>query len=96
MTTKQNESNDFYTTHDLKCWPVSFDAIERGDKNHEVRRTDRDFKVGDFLRLKRWAPEEKIYTGRVLVVRITYCQDLQIYNPWLGGYCSMSIERIKK
>ena len=96
MTPKSNDSKDFSTTHDLKTWPESFDAIESGKKNHEFRFDDRDFKVGDFLRLKRWDPKEKIYTGRELVVRITYCHRLEVYSAWLAGYCTMSIERIKK
>lgn len=41
------------TEHELKCWPVYFDAIRRGEKNFEVRRDDRGFQKGDVLKLCR-------------------------------------------
>lgn len=41
------------TEHILKCWPVYFDAIERGDKNFDVRLDDRGFQKGDTLVLQR-------------------------------------------
>lgn len=96
MTQKQGELNDFFTTHDLKTWPEPFDAMATGVKTHEVRRNDRDFKIGDFLRLKRWDPVAEIYTGTEIVFRVTYCHDLGIYCHELEGFVSMSIERIKK
>lgn len=39
--------------HELKTLDMYFDAIAAGDKPFEVRRHDRDFQVGDFLRLHR-------------------------------------------
>jgi ASC-1-like (ASCH) protein len=44
--------------HILKCWPVYFDAIQRGDKNFEVRRDDRGFQRGDILVLQRTSERE--------------------------------------
>lgn len=68
------------TTHELKCWREPFQAVLDRQKHHEVRRADRDFKVGDFLELREWAfdvakngvdaPGQ--YTGRSLRARITY------------------------
>ena len=73
------------TTHELKCWPEPFSAVIAGTKRHEVRRADRDFKVGDVLQLREWdpsawgadAPESNAngagkYTGRSAEVRVTY------------------------
>jgi hypothetical protein len=67
------------TTHELKTWPESFDALVRGDKKHEIRRDDRGFSTGDVLLLREWHPhavadlgEEGAYTGRELRMRITY------------------------
>lgn len=37
--------------HELKTWLPYFDAIVDGTKLFEVRKNDRDFQVGDCLRL---------------------------------------------
>lgn len=43
--------------HTVKCWPVYFDAIERGDKNFDVRRDDRGYQKGDTIVLQRTRPD---------------------------------------
>lgn len=48
--------------HALKTWPDFFDAVQRGDKPFEVRKADRDFRVGDVLALQRWDPDSGDYT----------------------------------
>lgn len=61
------------TTHELKCWPQFFSAIADGRKRHDLRRShDRDFAVGDQLRLREFDPDADLYTGRVQTVEITY------------------------
>lgn len=44
--------------HTLKTWPVYYDAIERGEKNFEVRRDDRGFQKGDVLILQRTGTDD--------------------------------------
>ena len=59
--------------HKVKSWPQFFEAALSGSKTHEVRRlTDRDYRVGDRLRLQEYDPTTKSYSGRELVLRITY------------------------
>lgn len=61
------------TTHDLKTWPEFYIAIENGDMTFELRKDDdRGFRVGDFLRLKEWLPSFEKYTGRQMVVQVSY------------------------
>lgn len=59
-------------THELKTWPVYYGAVACGDKPFEVRKADRDFKVGDLLFLREWCPERKVYTGASLIRSVTY------------------------
>ena len=40
--------------HILKTDTAAFDAVQRGDKNFEVRRDDRMFQAGDTLTLERY------------------------------------------
>lgn len=61
--------------HELKSWPEFFDAVRDGSKTFEIRRNDRDYRVGDLLELRRWSPLEERYTGEQLLVRVTYMTD---------------------
>lgn len=47
------------STHTLKTWPVFFEAILSEQKRHELRKWDREFSVGDVLRLREWDPEHQ-------------------------------------
>jgi hypothetical protein len=70
--------------HDLKVVPEVWDDLESGRKNFEVRFAgDREFSVGDQLRLREWRgdiglPEgqkwttEHGYSGREVTRRVTY------------------------
>lgn len=60
--------------HDLKTYPQDFEAVWSEEKMFEVRRNDRNFKVGDMISLKEYDPESG-YTGREVDVAITYILD---------------------
>lgn len=57
-------------THELKIAPRWFEDVQSGRKNFEIRRNDRDFKIGDYLLLKEW--ERGKYTGREITRKIQY------------------------
>lgn len=59
-------------THKLKTWPVFFQAILEGRKKHEIRVNDRDYRAGDSLVLQEYEPEVGRYTGREIIVQVTY------------------------
>lgn len=48
-------------THELKLDVKYFDKVKNGTKNFEIRKNDRDFKVGDILILKAFMPGLKIF-----------------------------------
>jgi len=59
-----------HDTHELKIIPKWFDDVKEGRKNFEIRRADRDFKVGDYLILREWNKGK--FTKRFLIRQIEY------------------------
>lgn len=74
--------------HELKTWPRFFNELWQGRKHTEFRRHDRDFRVGDVLRLREWDPETKEYSGRELSRKITY---LFVPNQ-AADFCVLELE----
>lgn len=65
------------STHELKIWPVFFNAYAEGVKRAETRLDDRGFKVGDTLHLREYNPKKKQpYTGRMLKAKILHITKL--------------------
>jgi ASC-1-like (ASCH) protein len=58
--------------HKLKIQPEYFKEVCTGKKSFEIRKNDRDFKVGDMLLLQEYLPESNSYTGRVVERKVTY------------------------
>lgn len=48
--------------HELKIWPAYYGAVKAGVKTFEYRENDRNFCVGDTIRLREYEPESKKYT----------------------------------
>lgn len=61
--------------HDLKIAPRYMRAQLAGTKNFEIRKNDRDYKVGDRLWLREWDGSK--YTGRKLTVYVTFITDYE-------------------
>ncbi len=82
-------------THDLKTWPLYFEAVWSGIKKFEVRKNDRDFEEGDTLYLKEYDPETDRQTGRMVMAKIVY---LMVGGNFgiAEGYCVLGIEMLKK
>ena len=45
--------------HYLKTWPQFYKEVEAGNKTFELRKNDRDYKVGDVLVLQEYNPDKK-------------------------------------
>lgn len=95
--------------HILKCHPVYFDAIERGEKTFEIRRDDRAFQKGDTLILQRtredrtyeveWPfdhitpPGARVRAKREIAVKVLWILTGGQFGVEPGFVC-MSVERI--
>jgi hypothetical protein len=58
--------------HELKVWPEYFEPLAKRIKTFEIRKNDRDFRIGDVLILKEFDPETNNYTGRTVERKVTY------------------------
>lgn len=77
-------------THDLKTWPTPYDAVAAGLKPWELRLNDRDYRVGDRLRLRRWVPVAESYSGEETTRQVAWL----LKGPAFGlpeGYVIMSL-----
>lgn len=69
-------------THKLKTYPNFFQVVEKGEKTFEVRKNDRNFKIGDNIILDEYDPIENMYSGRHIHATITYIMDDN--NPFIN------------
>lgn len=74
------------TIHELKISPKYFEDVKANKKNFELRKDDRDFKVGDFITLREY--DNGQYTGREIKnIPIVYIlRDVPEYGL-KEGYC---------
>ncbi|EYT96280.1 ASCH/PUA domain-containing protein [Enterococcus mundtii] len=77
-------------THELKILPEYFEAVTSGRKRFEIRKNDRDYKVGDLLYLREWNADE--FTGDSYKAEVTYITDYEQKD----GYVVMGIEGLEE
>ena len=82
------------TRHELKTWPKYFAAVRSGQKRFEIRRNDRDFKVGDVLALREYDPETEAYTGQVEERQITFLLSEEDYGGVIHGFVAIGFGEI--
>lgn len=82
--------------HDLKIEPIYFNAIKHGFKTHEIRKNDRDFKIGDLLLLTSTKQQESTLKTRSqqIFVRVNYIDFGGKYGI-APDYVVMSIEVVE-
>lgn len=76
-------------THDLKIYPEFFSAVSTGVKRAELRKNDRDYRVGDTLHLMETPRGSCHQTGEFINVKITHIADV---GEWMPGYVLLSVE----
>ncbi|HBM3131543.1 TPA: DUF3850 domain-containing protein [Klebsiella michiganensis] len=77
-------------THELKIFPEFFSAVCTGVKRAELRKNDRDYRVGDTLHLLETPRGSCHSTGEFINATITHIADV---GEWMPGYVLLSIER---
>lgn len=80
--------------HELKCDMGYYNHVVDGTKTFELRKNDRDYKVGDRLLLRETTPLGS-YTGEACLVEVTYV--LPGYNGVLvPGHCILAVKLIER
>lgn len=74
--------------HELRLASMYFEDVASGKKSFELRKNDRNFKVGDTLRLKEYIAGKE--TGRYIDTDIVYMLD--DYTGLADGYCILGIK----
>ncbi len=76
--------------HELKTKPEYFSSVRNGEKTFEVRKNDRPFEIGDYAAFNEIDESGTYYTGRALLMRITYVlDDEEFCKP---GYIILGLE----
>ena len=77
--------------HELKISPKYFDDVKSGNKRFEIRKDDRDYKVGDLITLKEY--ENGQYTGREIKnIPIRYIlRNVTFEYGLMDGYCILGL-----
>lgn len=79
--------------HDLKTWPVYFRAAKSGEKPFDVRRNDRNFRVGDFVTLREYDPATETLTDDTATFVITYILPGSQFGI-LPGFVVLGLKRV--
>jgi hypothetical protein len=80
--------------HELKCWSEFFQPIWDDKKTFEIRKDERNFKVGDRILLREYNPTLKIYSQRSIVAQIIYILHDDNYLSY--GYVAFSMKILEK
>jgi hypothetical protein len=81
--------------HELKTWPEYFDCIWDGRKLFELRVDDRGFENEHHLLLREYDEIALTYTGREVLVKVTYLARHESGFGLHDGCVIMSFERLK-
>lgn len=80
--------------HRLKTWPEFFDDVKSGRKRFEIRKSDRDFRVGDTWIADEYRPGYGITSRTAGPFRITYVTPESSCLPGLRGFAFEPAKRL--
>lgn len=81
------------TWHIVKTKSEYFNAVISGDKRFEIRKNDRDYRVGDFLSQNELS-DDGLITGRCVVHQIIYKLESTAETNGYGlmsGFCILGL-----
>lgn len=79
------------SVHHLKVIQPYYDQLYLGLKHFELRRFDRDYKVGDILVLQEYDPNTSQFSGSNIEKQVTMVLSNCAHFGLMDGYCIMSI-----
>lgn len=79
--------------HKLKVWLEYFSALQCGAKTFELRKNDRNFKVGDTLVLQEYDHVHDLFTGNTLEFKVTYVLTEATEFGLMPGYCILGLKK---
>lgn len=92
MSDKPQTTEGERRVHELKLVPPYFGAVFHGEKTAELRRHDRDFRVGDELLLREYLPTSMTYSASRIRAEVTHIVT-DAEGPWLAeGHCMLSFK----
>ena len=77
--------------HEIKIYPQYYKAVVSGEKTFELRKNDRNYQVGDMLKLKEWDGEK--FTGHSTMVRVSYVYKGTNKFGLSEGFCILGIKK---
>ena len=89
MNTSENKVSKGF--HELKTHPEYFESIWNREKLFEVRKDDRNYQVGDNLKLREYDPFSSNFSTREIYANIAY----KLEGGQFGieeGFCVLSLQ----
>lgn len=80
-------SGDMNQIHELKIHPEYFGPVSEGKKTFEIRKNDRDYRIGDTVILREFDPRTGEYTGRLIQKEVGY---VSVFSQ-MSGWCVFSL-----
>lgn len=101
MTITEGDTREVpHNIHELKSWPMFFEAFAAGEKLWELRKHDRAFEAGDLICLREFDPTSHTYTGQMGFAQIVRVWSAASFSwilppPIAPDYCILSLRRVK-
>lgn len=81
-------------THELKCHPHFFAALAAGKKTFEIRRNDRDYRIGDMLNLREYDPTFGNTGRRLSGLEVVYIMQAEDFPAIMPGFVIMGLRGV--